>query len=326
MKLPVSFGSRLFYRVLLPGGIVSATIALLHKPSLTVDDKPLSASIMFLAMALAAGLIFLLLDRPIYMLLEGRRYWPAFLWRAGMRSERRRLARLHRTMRRNNRLRSTVHCSRKDRAQLDRRYYEAASQISDFPIDPVNCNPTVSWPTRLGNLIAAYEQYPNLKYGMDSIFYWPRLWLSIDNDLRAEIDGQQAIGDGAVYAAIGCWVSAAIVVADGIVGLWPGCLVGQFEDLPPAVWLAPCLILAGYLLLRISVFSYQQFGESFMSLFDLKGNPLVDRGVAGILSHDYGLNLDRQSPQEQNRAIWRYLKWHRIRRRGETKNEKAIKK
>lgn len=36
-------------------------------------------------------------------------------------------------------------------------------------------NPNAILPTRLGNVIAAFEEYPNSRYGMDSITLWPRL-------------------------------------------------------------------------------------------------------------------------------------------------------
>ena len=72
--------------------------------------------------------------------------------------------------------------------------------------------PRALWPTRLGNLIAAYEQYPRLKYGLDAVFYWPRLWVTISKDLREEIDNQQAQADGLLYVAAALITSVAILL------------------------------------------------------------------------------------------------------------------
>jgi hypothetical protein len=54
-------------------------------------------------------------------------------------------------------------------------------------------------PTRLGNLTYEYELYPNCKYGLDSVFFFYRTWVSIDKDLRDELDRKQASVDGAFY-------------------------------------------------------------------------------------------------------------------------------
>lgn len=326
MKLPVSFGSRLFYRVLLPGGIIAATIAILFKPVLTVGETPLTTSIIFFVITTGIGLLFLLLDRPIYMLVEGRRYWPARLWRLGIRLERRRLLNLHRVMRRCDRKRKSVNPEADQIADFDRAYHEAAAQTADFPLDPVTLMPSVAWPTRLGNTIAAYEQYSGLKYGLDSIFYWPRIWVSIDNDLRNEVDGQQALGDGAIYSAVACFFSALIVLAHELLAIIRACVPGSCGTASPLLWLAPGLLLAGYLLYRASIFAYQQFGEFFMALFDIHQNPLSDNCAPTILDQDYGLKINRLPLSDRNRAIWRYLKWHRVRRPGESRNERARKR
>ena len=39
--------------------------------------------------------------------------------------------------------------------------------------------PAAEWPTRLGNAIAAFEQYSDNRYGLDAIFYWPRIWINL---------------------------------------------------------------------------------------------------------------------------------------------------
>ena len=170
MKLPVSFGSRLFYRVVLPGSIVAAPAMMQYGQNLEFNGSALQGPVVFVAAVLLIGWIFLLLDRPIYMILEGRRYWPASVWRLGVSLERRRLLRLLQTMRRHDKNRASVQCQRKNASEFDRIYYESSAKLSEFPLDPVTLMPAAIWPTRLGNLMAAYEQYPQLKYGLDGVF------------------------------------------------------------------------------------------------------------------------------------------------------------
>lgn len=43
-------------------------------------------------------------------------------------------------------------------------------------------------PTRLGNTLRAAEDYSNISYGMDSIFWWQRLWPLLPDTVRKEID------------------------------------------------------------------------------------------------------------------------------------------
>src|SRR4051812_49479200 len=106
----------------------------------------------------------LLLDMPIYMVAEGRRFWPAWLRGWCLAAERGRLARL-------------LTGRQEARARGDRReVQERDVEIRGFPCDP-NGVPTAQFPTRLGNLLTAFETYPDRKYGMDGVFAWPRLWL-----------------------------------------------------------------------------------------------------------------------------------------------------
>lgn len=43
-------------------------------------------------------------------------------------------------------------------------------------------------PTRLGNALRAAEDYPRTVYGMDSLFWWPRLWPLLPDVVRNEVN------------------------------------------------------------------------------------------------------------------------------------------
>ena len=66
-------------------------------------------------------------------------------------------------------------------------YDELWSEIRQFPADEHD-HYIATRPTKMGNILASYEDYPDSRYGMDSVFYWHRLWLIVDKDTREEID------------------------------------------------------------------------------------------------------------------------------------------
>lgn len=46
-------------------------------------------------------------------------------------------------------------------------------------------------PTKLGNILRAAEDYAKSNYGMDVVFWWPRLWLILPETVQQEIEDSQ---------------------------------------------------------------------------------------------------------------------------------------
>lgn len=188
MKLPFSFGINLLFRLVFPGIVLALVLAPGIEALLRWSDNQVEPLAYVPAVAVLLGWLLSLCDMPIYMIYEGRRFWPQPLLRRGIRREQRRLERLQR---------------KADEAldQGDRgRYVELSIQIAQFPLDERG-ERHATMPTRLGNLICEYELYPRQKYGLDSVFFFYRIWVTIPEDLREEIDGKQAAVDGALYTA-----------------------------------------------------------------------------------------------------------------------------
>ena len=76
-------------------------------------------------------------------------------------------------------------------------------------------------PTRLGNILRAAEEYPAVRYGLETRITWPRLWLLLPEEARQELAGARAGLDerarymvwGLLFAAWSVWAWWAVPVA-----------------------------------------------------------------------------------------------------------------
>jgi hypothetical protein len=323
MKLPLTLSTeQLLYRLVLPGLI----LALVMWPAVvSIDRAPLDPLLYLPFVALFGGWLLGLCDTQIYMLYEGRRYWPTWLRGWALRREQNRLQRLQAT-------------AEQTRANGDRaRYLEACSDIARFPLGP-DGERHAAMPTRLGNLMYEYELYPSSKYGLDSVFFFYRIWVSIDKDLRDEIGRKQASVDGALYlsfvlALAAVWFFAwfwLLLATPGygrsLEALLPW-LLGERIRFAWAVPIWANLLLSGICLLlasgvyRLSLCAHAQYGEFFKALFDQHRSLLQHRDLLEYLVQATGdSSLGAADFKEANMAIWRYLRWHRVRLSGQEAN------
>ncbi len=299
MKIPFDVGLPLILRLLLPATILAAA---LFPAAVSLRDLAypgLSDGLLFTILGLLAGLAFLMLDMPVYMLLEGRRYWPGWLRRWGIAREARRLQGLTR--------RADAETDKTKQVELD-------LLAAQFPVDRKTGRPAARYPTRLGNLLASFETYPTVKYGLDGVFFWPRLWVAIDKDLRDELDGAQAVVAGAIY---GC---AALAAAAMICVIYAFALAHGAQ--PDWRWLAASLgcILLSFACYRAALPRYDQYGALFAAVFDQHRGKLELGGLLADLDAHMKAEPAR-TKAEEGRAVWRFLRWHRYRRPGADKNE-----
>lgn len=366
MKIPFEFGIKLIFRLLFPGIILTLGGMPLI---LTVVDyggwtKSLEYVLGFTVVFL--GWLVTVSDMPIYMLFEGRRYWPSplrrfFLWRERRRlSGYRKLLRLHETgaldwmEREADRIGKRMSGPERERETGPRferfeelrrtaddrraRLPEAYFDIRNFPMSPPDHEVyEARYPTRLGNLMTAYEEYSTWAYGMDSVFYWYRIWLTIDKDTRDEIDNYQALADSTVYTSFALFCSGLLWLAyagAATVGptvnarlpavraalTAPGVTV--YNHLPGVyvTWLlAGVFVLAGFWVYRISIRLHAQYGELFKAIFDLYGPKLRLEGIASRLARIMEVKASGTKPvrggdrKEAAKIVTRYLQYHRVR-------------
>lgn len=73
---------------------------------------------------------------------------------------------------------------------------------------------------------------------------------------------------------------------------------------------------------RLSLFAHVQFGEFYKALFDQHGSKLDYRGLLAYLADATGdQGLSSLEEREANMAVWRYLRWHKVRLSGKDRNE-----
>src|SRR5580693_6505344 len=84
-------------------------------------------------------------------------------------------------------------------------------------------------PTRLGNTLRAAESYPGdgERWGLDAVFWWPRLYLILPDGARQQVDEARSSVDQMVVLSALSVTFAAVAVGFGVVRL------------PFAVWI-PC--------------------------------------------------------------------------------------
>jgi hypothetical protein len=254
--------------------------------------------------ALFAGWLFVLFDMHLYMLLEGRRYWPQWLFRKCLSRQQMRVEKLYAKLKRAKNDQQDTAKSNIQKGLARRVELEVSVKLRWYPIDE-HGRFYASMPTLFGNVLDSYESYPNDLYGMQAMFYWPRLWLLIGDDERKEIDGQQAIVDGAVYATVALWVATILTIASGMLVDWNNYL------------LAGVLLVVSWIVYRGSLYAHAQFGQLFKSVFDVYRSELPDMEWAQVIVEDLDHledigTIDLASRRGRYMNIYRWLHNRRI--------------
>lgn len=251
-------------RVLLPGALATAFLYPLLVASypelavhLTLDFKGNWQQLVLISgMIFVFGALASALNGEVYKIYEGRILWPRRLLDAAVGKQQTRVESLLRD---------------KDDAKEAGRQTQLAEvwyQLRLYPVDDEG-KQYAQRPTLLGNILAGYEEYSDKRYGMDSVFFWPRLWLQMDKEKKQEIDSSWSVADGFLslsavsFLGGALWILMLAVNALGISAL----------DLPLSWWGTLFAGIAfgalGYGFYRLSLPFHRQNGELFKSIFDL---------------------------------------------------------
>jgi hypothetical protein len=92
----------------------------------------------------------------------------------------------------------------------------AGQQRSSFPVKTSSI-----LPTRLGNVIRAFEGYPKLKYGIDAIMLWPRLAQKLPKETAETLDAAKMSFDFMLNCSVLAAVAALAEAVTGIIRQHP---------------------------------------------------------------------------------------------------------
>jgi hypothetical protein len=317
MKFPFDFSLKLIFRLVLPGFLLSLGFFPLMNVVLRLNGWESRAEYVFVMLVVLLGWAITISDMRIYMLFEGRRYWPGFLKTFMKGREQKRLARLQ------------VNKGNKDKSISAEAYVD----LRNFPM-PTDAGGEyqVLMPSRLGNLLYAFEGYSRRLYGVDAIFYWPRIWLKLDKETREEIDNSQALADSTLYAAFAFLLAGALwllyALAKFVIVIALARDLGprlQYDltlidkHLPPkatAVLVAVLFAVASFLIYRLSLPLHAQFGELFKSVFDTYVVDVsnVTKDLVRLSEGSPAVSLSKVLLREDQMPIAaRYLQYYRYR-------------
>jgi hypothetical protein len=143
-------------------------------------------------------------------------------------------------------------------------------------------------PTRLGNVLRAMESYPGdeARWGLDAVFWWPRLYLMLPDATREQVDTARATMDQMVVVIWLLMLFSLVAAGFGAAGV------------SLSVWL-PCTI-GSFVMARISytaaVGAGISFGELVRSCFDLYRKSVLD-----------GLGWETPLRWPDERELWQAL-------------------
>lgn len=114
-------------------------------------------------------------------------------------------------------------------------------------------------PTRLGNTLRAAENYSYIAYGMESVFWWPRLWPLLPDVVRKEIDES-------LVSLVALLNFTSLIVAVAIFGSYSLRQSGLYR----LAWLELFVgIILAYISYRAAVLQAEDYGESIRAAIDL---------------------------------------------------------
>jgi len=231
--------------------------------------EPLQNTLVVAAITWVLAMLFHALNREIYRSAEG--YWP---WNSQTNlsgSERRRF----------NALRARIQLLEKAEdasaeglpAKYDIGLNNLLRQIvAEFP-----SREDLVLPTRFGNAVRAYEDYPRVMYGFESIQGWSRLEVMMSKEFRELLGGNRALTTMWLNLSL---VFSLLAIEAVCVAIWSKPLVFCF---------APIFAAAVYLVYRRAVSAALREGEVVKAAFDVY-LPDLAKKLGVELSNDPKIN------------------------------------
>lgn len=287
-------------RVLLPGALAVVLALPLVVPTAKVNllkyaaiepSNTLGHYVFFALLAFVIGIPISALNDFFLKLYQGRIFWSYWLFDQFTQRQRERVRKLK------NKAEDAKAANRGEK------YNDFWFELRAYPEDDSGL-PCATHPTLLGNILAGYEEYPLVRYGMDPVFFWPRIWLELDQEKKEEIDVTWSAADSLVnlsgVALLGftTWAFTNLVVfISELLGY-----TSPYYKIPlhsqSLSWFGVAgLLFLAWIFYRLSLSHHRKNGEMFKSIFDLYRDKIGNLLVIG--------------PEEKRkwRDVWLYLQY-----------------
>jgi len=263
------------------------------------STAPFDVLLILSILAIILGMMLSELDVQIYHLFEGLRFWPNVIWNWRYRMV---LDRFHEI---DEGLEAAKLRKREIREQGENLFYEEemrdllcnesklSGEAREYPFNPgkSHCKRYPDAVTRLGNVIAEYEQYPEIQYGMHMMVFWQHLWLVLPADVKEDLDLRGAKVDFLVYLSFilltYAFVSGAVFFKIGNYLMAFICIVGSLS--------------LSFLFYIASISSVKDYGRYIKAVFDLYRFDLAEK---------MGINISTKHliPDDNELENWRRLR------------------
>jgi hypothetical protein len=260
-------------------------------------------------LATILGVMLNVLDVQIRQLFESARFWPDIIWNWRYKMTLKRFHEIDKGLK-------TIKSRKKEIKKLGESFCDEdeirdlilmqatlSVKAREFPYDPDGksfCGRYPDAATRFGNVIAEYEQYPEIQYGMHMMVFWQRLWLILPADVKEDLDLRGAkvdllvylsfilftyafIGGAAFYFSTNAWAWMSIDRTFGPINM-TSIPCGSMVCLVGSLWLSFLFYLA-------SISSVKGYGSYIKAVFDLYRFDLaekmgIDIGTKHIIPDD----------------------------------------
>ncbi len=218
------FNNTLILGVLLPTAVHILLGLILVVPLFPAgwSASQIATAIETLWIALAVSVITILLSGVLYNLnIPIIRFYEGYPWRNSWLGKKRTeyyRRRFEATQARKYGLRAlanTFDTSLSDEDQMIiQRWWDNQSESAflNFP-----SKPALILPTRLGNVVASFEDYPRQQYGIETVVVWPRLFAKIDTTYTATIADSKTAFDFMVNSSLLSTILGLVLLVVGLI-------------------------------------------------------------------------------------------------------------
>jgi hypothetical protein len=313
--IPLSLGPSFLIRTFLPGAIASLlyyfTFCNLLKKYLSENSQMMFNALTeisnftdkllaFAILGILLGMMLSELDVQIYQFFESLRFWPQSIWNwrykmvlsefkdmdQGLQEIKLRKKKIQQM--------GDSFCDSEELRDLLFRESELSAKAREYPYNPdmgCFCKRYPSAATRFGNVIAEYEQYAEIQYGMHMMVFWQHLWLILPAEVKEDLDLRGAKVDFLVYLS---FILLIYAFAGGAYFLYYGTVTD----------VGICFIastILSFFFYSASISSVKNYGRYIKAVFDLYRFDLAKK-------MDIPMDAKHLIPDDEEMDAWRRLR------------------